>query len=191
MKKILLVLLTIISIQAYSQSMHGLTYSIALPLGETSDFTGNLSWRGFAIDGKYFVNDNMTLGWTTGWHTMYESESGSFTEGTRTLTGTQYRYINVLPIMMTYNFFFNNEGDVQPFLGLSAGTYWIEQKTNMGLFSDVTDHWHFGIAPEVGILFPAGLRANFYATFRYNNAIAADDSINFSFLALNIGFLWY
>jgi outer membrane protein W len=171
--------------------MHGITYSTALGLGETGDYIGRFSWRGFTIDGKYFIDDNITLGWTTGWQTLYEPVSGTFTDGTRTMTGTQYRYLNILPAMMTANYFFNEDGETQPFVGLGLGTYWVEQKTNMGLFSEKEDHWHFGLAPEVGVLFPVNIQANFYITVRYNNAFPAKESITYSYLGLNVGFLWY
>lgn len=191
MRKLLILFLTLITMQAFSQSMHGVTYSTALGVGETGDFIGRLSWRGFTIDGKYFINDNITLGWTTGWQTLYEPVSGSFTDGTQTLTGTQYRYLNMLPAMMTANYFFNEDGETQPFVGLGLGTYWIEQKTNMGLFSDTADHWHFGLTPEVGILFPVNIQSNFYITVRYNNAFPSKESMTYSYLGFNVGFLWY
>ncbi len=191
MKKLLIVFLTFITFQGFSQSMHGVSYSTALGVGETGDYIGRFSWRGFAIDGKYFINDNMTLGWTTGWQTLYEPVSGSFTDGTQTLTGTQYRYLNVFPALMTWNYFFNEDGDVQPFVGLGAGIYWIEQKTNMGLFSDTADHWHFGLTPEIGILFPVNIQSNFYITVRYNNAFPSNESMTYSYLGFNFGFLWY
>lgn len=191
MKKYLPILLLIISGSAFGQGMHGLTYSIAFPVGETSDYINTLSWRGFTIDGKYFITDNMTLGWTTGWQTLYESESGTFVDGTQSSTGTQYRYLNILPILFTYNYFLNENGDIQPFAGLGTGTFWIESKTNMGLFSDTDDNWHFGLVPEVGVLFPVGFRSNFYFSLKYNHAFPSGESINYSYLGLNLGFLWF
>ena len=191
MKRLFIVLFTFITINAIGQSMHGISYNTSLTIGETNDYISRFSWRGFGIDGKYFINDNMTLGWTTGWNTFYEPVSGSFTEGTQTLTGTQYRYINTIPILMTYNFFLNEDGEIQPFFGIAAGTYWIERKTTAGLFSSTKDNWHFGLTPEVGILFPMNLQSNFYVTVRYNNAFPSNDSITYSYLGFNFGFLWY
>jgi outer membrane protein W len=191
MKRILFFLLILFSSNAFSQSMHGISYATALGVGETSDYISRFSWRGFGIDGKYFINDNMTLGWTTGWQTFYEPVSGTFTEGTQTRTGTQYRYINTIPVMLTYNFFFNEDGETQPFVGLGLGTYWLERRTTMGLFASTEDNWHFGLTPEVGILFPVNIQSNFYVTVRYNNAFPSNDSITYSYLGLNLGFLWY
>ncbi|MBS0001423.1 MAG: hypothetical protein KFF73_20725 [Cyclobacteriaceae bacterium] len=191
MKRITTIILILISSSVFSQSMHGLTYSMALPVGETSDFISNVSWRGFTIDGKYFINDRMTLGWTTGWQTMYESESGTFVDGTQSATGIQYRYLNVLPILLTSHYFFHEDGEMQPFLGIGAGTFWIESKANMGLFSDTEDNWHFGLAPEAGILFPVSFQSNLYISLRYSNAFPSNGSITYSYLSLNVGFLWY
>ncbi len=191
MKRFLILLFTLITINVFGQSMHGISYNTSLTLGETNDYISRFSWRGFGLDGKYFINDNMTLGWMTGWNTFYEPVSGTFTEGTQTLTGKQYRYINAIPVLLTYNFFLNEDGEVQPFLGLGLGTYWIERKTTMGLFASTVDNWHFGLTPEVGVLFPINIQSNFYITVRYNNVFPSNDSITYSYLGFNFGFLWY
>jgi hypothetical protein len=191
MKKYLAAHLIFLSCTALGQSMHGLTYSLAFPVGETSDYISTMSWRGFTIDGKYFIQENMTLGWTTGWQTLYESESGTFIDGSQSSTGIQYRYLNVLPIFLTYNYFLKESGEIQPFAGIGAGTNWIERRTNMGLFSSTEDNWHFALAPEVGVLFPAGFHSNFYFSLKYNHAFPSGGSINYAYLGLNIGFLWY
>jgi outer membrane protein W len=171
--------------------MHGINYSLSLPVGETRDYINSFSWRGVNIEGKYFLNDNMTLGWSGGWNVLYKSESGEFTDGTRTRTGTQYRYLNSIPFLLTFDYFLNEDGEIQPYLGVGMGTYWIEQKTTMGLFSSTTDNWHFGLAPEVGVIIPVNIQSNFYVSLRYNNAFAANESINYGYLGFNVGFLWY
>jgi len=190
-KLIILIILVVVGFNANSQSMHGISYSMALPVGETADFISKYQWRGFGLEGKYFVDDNITLGWQTGWNTMYESKSGSFTEGTRTRTGKQYNYLNIFPALFTANYFLFEDGDTQPYFGVGAGTYWIEQRSQMGLFADTNSQWHFGFAPEIGVLIPMNLQSNFYINARYNYALKTGDSMTYSYLTFNVGFLWY
>jgi opacity protein-like surface antigen len=193
MKKILILLVFFfIGINSFSQSMHGLSYSMALPLGKTSDLISKYQWRGFAVDGKYFISDNITLGWQTGWNTFYGEESGTFVEGTRTRTGKQYNWMNIWPALFTANYLFGYDGDVQPYLGVGVGTYWIEQRSQMGLFSTTYSTWNFGLAPEVGVLFPLNLNSNLYLNLKYNYGMnGSSDVDNYSYLTFNVGFLWY
>ena len=193
MKKILiLITFVIVGFNSFGQSMHGISYSMALPVGATSDVIGKYQWRGFALEGKYFLTDQVTIGWHTGWNTMYDSESGSFTEDTQTRTGTQYRYLNIWPALFTFNYLFGSDGDIQPYLGAGLGTYWIEEKTTMGLFGTEYKTWNFGLAPEVGVLFPLNLNSNLYINMKYNYGLnGSSDVENYSYLTFNVGFLWY
>ena len=132
------------------------------------------------------------MGWQSGWNTFYQSETGSFTDETTTRTGTQYNWLNVWPMLVTFDYFFGTDGDTQPYLGLGIGTYWIEQRTQMGLFSDTYDTWNFGIAPEVGVLFPINLYSNFYVNVKYNYGLNGNADVeNYSWMSFNVGFLWY
>jgi hypothetical protein len=193
MKKLILLLLcTVSGFFSYGQSIHGLSYSLALPTGKTGDYIGKLQWRGVTLEGKYFLTNNITLGWQTGWNTMYESETGEFTEGTVTRSGTQYRYLNVWPALFTMDYLFGEDGDIQPYAGVGAGAYWIGQRTLMGLTETKYSTWNFGIAPEIGVLFPVNLNSNFYVNLKYNYGInGSSDVDNYSFLTFNVGFLWY
>lgn len=193
MKKLLvLIALIVFGYNTYSQSMHGLSYSMALPMGETSDIIGKYQWRGVTIEGKYFLNSQVTMGWQSGWNTMYQSETGSFIDETTTRTGTQYSWLNIWPMLLTFDYFFGTDGDTQPYIGAGVGTYWVEQRTQMGLFSDTYSTWNFGIAPEVGVLFPINLYSNFYVNLKYNYGLnGSADVSNYSWMSFNVGFLWY
>ena len=193
MKKILtIIVLMTIGLYSFGQSMYGISYNMALPVGSTSDLIGKYQWRGFSLEGKYFVGDQLTFGWQSGWYTMYDSESGTFTEGSITRTGTQYNWLNIWPILVTCNYFFGTDGDVQPFLGAGIGTYWIEQREQMGLTASVEKTWNFAVAPEIGVLFPINLNSNLYINAKYNYGINGSSNVdNYSYLTFGVGFLWY
>lgn len=191
-KLIILISFLIIGAYSYGQSMYGISYGMALPTGKTSDLVSKYQWRGFAIEGKYFLGDQFTIGWQTGWNTMYDEQTGTFTEGNESRTGTKYAWLNIWPALFTFNYLFGSDGDVQPFLGAGVGTYWIEQRTQMGLFSTTYKTWNFGLAPEVGILFPLNLNSNLYISAKYNYGMnGSSDVDDYSYMTFNVGFLWY
>ena len=72
-----------------------LTYSMGLPVGSTADYISKYSWRGFGIEGRGFVADNITLGGSFNWNVFFEEEiDATYTDGTQSLTGNFYKYIN-------------------------------------------------------------------------------------------------
>lgn len=176
---------------ASAQSMHGMTYNTGLTMGDANDYISAYSWRGVGFEGRYFQNSNLTIGWSFGWNTFYEGLDGSFENGTTTLTGKQYRYINTMPIHITTHYYFGEDGDVQPYIGAGVGTSWIEKRTDMGLYSSNVNKWHFSFAPEVGVIFPASVSSNFYISAKYNYAVKTSETMSYSYLGINVGFLWY
>ena len=57
---------------AMAQSMFSITYDMSLPMGETSDYVGQFSARGFGFEGRSFLSDNTAIGGSFGWHVFYE-----------------------------------------------------------------------------------------------------------------------
>ncbi len=76
MKKILTITACLFfSVAVFGQYKGGLwsyTYDMSFGLGETSDFIGAASFRGFSLAGSGFVTDQISLGGSFGWHTFYE-----------------------------------------------------------------------------------------------------------------------
>lgn len=190
MKYIFIILFSLLSYSGFSQGLFALTYDISVPLGETSDYTGKTSFRGFGMEGKSFISNNVALGGSFAWQTFYESEGvQTITEGTTTVTGTPYKYINSFPFLVTGNYFLNNEDEVRAYFGGGLGMYHIIQRTDMGLYSVEDKNWHFGLAPEVGIIVPVGYSTSYFlVNLKYNYAFKANDSVNHSYLGINVGF---
>jgi hypothetical protein len=51
------------------------------------------------------------------------------------------------------------------------------------------DQWHFGVAPEVGVMTPVQFDFNFVVSGRFHHAFKAGD-FSESYFSLNAGFLW-
>ncbi len=190
MRKLIILIILLCPVTALGQNMYGVTYNMALPLGQTSGFVNSFSARGLGFEAKYMLDDNFIAGFGGGWNVFYEKEEGSFQDGTQTITGTRYKYLNAFPLMITFDYSYILSDLIRPFGGLGFGAYWIEERTELGVYSESTDNWHLGLAPEVGILIPINYTTSIYSTFKYNIALKSGDSMMHQYLGLNIGLLW-
>ena len=187
---IILLLLTA-QIAIGQSSYTSLMYSTGLAVGETNDFIGNYSWRGVAFESNWFVGDQFSLGFYAGWNVFFEKTTGEFREDTRTLSGTQQRYLNMFPILFDTRFHLGEDYATRPYFGLGVGTYRARQRTEMGVFYSENNEWQFGLAPLIGVLLPVGNIA-LNPSIRYNFAFATNNSgsMDRSYLAINVGVAW-
>ena len=174
-----------------AQGRFGLTYNTSLPLGSTADFTSAFSFRGVGLEGRWQMTENgIYLGVNGAWSTFYESEYGTFnTHDTRSTTGTQYRYQNVVPIMVSGYKYFNASETITLYAGLGLGTIYYEQRKDFGLWMVVNDGWQFALAPEIGVLVPAGI-GDILLSVKYNMGFETSSMPAFSSLGINLGFLF-
>jgi len=164
-------------------------WNIGFAMGETADFVSEPSFRGFSIDGRGFVANNLTVGGIVGWNTFYESK-GFVTENignSGVVHGYKRAYVNAMPIMVNTHYYFS-QTTVMPYAGLGLGTMYVEDRDFVGIYYVQNKAWHFALAPEVGIVVPFGngnTGVNFNA--KYNWAAKTKDTPSYSFLTLNIG----
>ena len=193
MKYILIIVTAVlISSASYSQSLYSLNYTMSFGMGETADYISSPSFRGMTFEGRGFVSDQFSLGGLFTWSTFYEKLAGAtVSEGTMTLTGTQYRYINAFPILFQGHWYSNTDQyEPRIYLGAGLGPYKINQRTNLGVYSIEERNWHFGISPEVGLLFPISMDTQLNISVRYHYVFKAKDTIDHSWLGLSLGFAW-
>ncbi len=93
------------------------------------------------------------------WSTFYEKLGGaSYTDGSTTLTGTQYRYINAFPMQVTAHYYTSDDPyETRAYLGGGIGAYKINNRINIGTYAIEDNYWHFGFSPEVGVLIPINM----------------------------------
>ena len=84
---------------------------------------------------------------------------------------------------------------MRAFIGLNAGMYYILQRLDVGVYRLDNDNWHFGMAPEAGIIIPFdGDNTAFYVGARYNYAFDSGTTLGgnennfYSFYEINLGF---
>lgn len=179
----------------------GITYqmsaSSSLPTNSDSDvnFIEDYSFRGFGIDARYVASRDAkySIGFNVGWNVLNEkndfgSERNTISLGNADVTGTQLRYLNTVPLMANASYYFGSRGGIRPYVGLNAGTYYIERRVDIGVVGIVEDNWHFGWAPEVGLVVPLGRpEVALLTTIRYNWAFSAGGTGDQKYWGFNIG----
>jgi hypothetical protein len=177
---------TFVSAQSYTSFQ----YTVGIPFGSLKDHTGVVSGRGVTFEFQKEVAPSVTAGINLAYSVFYErKEYGSYTSGTATLTGVQYRYNNMFP--MVANVHYNiGEGTVMPFLGLGVGTIYDLRNTDMGLYSFEEKNWHFLLSPEAGLIFSVRSDLSIKLNAKYDAAFKTQDTDGFSNLNINFGFVW-
>ena len=194
-KYFILSILLVSGISAMAQDGYtSLHYDVSFGLGNTSDFISKPSFRGVGFDYQKMVSPNIGVGLSIAWHTFYEEKdyaTYSFDDGVTSLSGIQFRYLNALPLHLTTNYYFGEEGDgMRPFLGLGIGTLYSEHKTTMGQWAVTSDAWQFSLQPQVGLLYGFGSDANLFVAGKFNTPFKSDDLDSYPYVSLNVGFAW-
>jgi len=167
-------------------------YTISIATGNTKEFVTKASLRGWTFDYRYHFNDVGSLGASIGWYVFYDKRNyDSYTtrDETMTLSGMQYRYMNSIPMMATFNYFLPT-GNISPFAGLGIGTTYNEEKLVMGRYSLDINTWHFTLAPELGVRMNAVKSVSGYFSARYHNNFETDELRTQSYIGLNFGVMW-
>jgi opacity protein-like surface antigen len=174
---------------AQGQNIYMLEYPIAFGVGDLGDFIDEPSFRGFNFGYRYLVDEEVAIGMDIGWQTFYEDrESATYTDGTQSITGKQYRYMNMFTASAQVDKVFAPGSDLRPFVGIGAGTSYARRTLDMGQWSLEKDPWQFMLQPEAGVsLYLTNgnavlLSANYYWSFETKQLEAQN------FLSLNIGY---
>ena len=167
------------------------TYGVSFPSADTKDFTGGTSWRNFSVDLLTVVNPNTTVGVSFGWNVFDEITPSVSSIGGVDIAGTQFRYVNSLPMLVNVRRFLGARSRARPYIGIGVGPHLMKERVDVGLWSITEDTWRFGVAPEVGLVMPLSSDARAIANVKYNYATSAGDAGRaHSYFGLNLGFAW-
>ena len=183
----------------YKGGIWSYTYDMSFGLGATKDFIEPASFRGMTISGSGFISEKVSLGGQFTWNTFYEktarvSEFDFINEDdervTGALAGTQYRYINSFPLLVTARYWNKNPvfEDFAFFGGLGVGTSIIKRRIEVGIFAIDETKWHFTIAPEVGAAYSLSESLMFFLSAQYFYSFKTSDLPEHSHLTLHVGF---
>jgi hypothetical protein len=163
---------------AGAQVLGGLTYTWANPAGDLSDkFIGNDSWLGVSVEGRRFLNPNVTVGISAGYTAFYESTTEPIYFPGGTVSGEQYRSMNVFPLLITGHLYSKAGGKIQTYIGLGVGVYYMRQLMDVGSGTVETTNWIMGFAPELGFILNKGSEKEIAIFGKYNYPANAGEYI--------------
>jgi len=173
-----------------AQQMYwGMSYGMSTPVSDTKDFTDDTSWRNWGVDLLTIINPNTTVGVSFAWNVFNEiTPTVSSISGVE-IAGTQFRYVNSLPILVNVRRFLGTPGGARPFFGVGLGPHLVKLRVDVGQWTVSEDTWHFGVAPEVGFVVPVGYAVKWFVNAKYDYAAKAADRTR-SYFQINIGVAW-
>ncbi len=195
------ILILIITASVSAQSLGSMTYNMSFPTDKLSDFIDKTSFKGFGIEGRWFQNRNLSFGLSFAW-TVFDQRVGDPIQIVKdgvsaTVSGTQVRVVNSIPILATFHFYTGRRRDgFRVYFGVGAGTYYIMQRLEIGLVAFESNNWHLGVAPEGGVLLSFSREFTMIANVKYNYAFSAGESLGggddntYAYWGLNVGFVW-
>lgn len=172
-------------------SFSSLQYTVAFPTGDLKDFVDKTSWRGVNFDYRKGISDKVSAGFSIGYQLFYEERKNATVEqGTITLHGDQFRYVNSCPVTANLAYNFAPGEAISPYVGLGVGTLFRETELDMGLYMVSDDSWHFALRPEAGVLFEPQPGVGLLLNVKYMNAFKTEDMDAANFISLNLGVAW-
>jgi hypothetical protein len=182
MKKIsvIFILLLLTGSAALAQdNITTVTYQASFSQGDFSDYIDETSWIGWGLEGRRFTSPTspLTVGFSFAWHVFDQKWTGTTELDDGAVTGTQRRWVNSLPFLLTADYYLSRKNAIKPFIGLGAGAYYIVQRFDIGVWTSEKSNWHFGIAPEAGFQLPIGDFEGIVAV-RYHYAFEAGESVS-------------
>ncbi|NTW24946.1 MAG: porin family protein [Lentimicrobium sp.] len=173
-----------------AQSFTSAQYSIGIPFGGLKDHTDQVSFRGFTFEYQREVAENVSVGVNLAYSVFYERKDyDSYTQGNATLTGVQYRYNNMFPMLVNAHYNLGT-GAVIPYAGLGLGTLYNLRNTDMGVYTIEENNWHFLISPELGAMFDISAGTSIKINAKYDMAFKTKDADGLGNLNFNIGLVF-
>ncbi len=180
---------------ASAQVLGGLTYSWSSPVGDLSrDFISNDSWLSFSVEGRRFINPNATIGVSLGYTAFYETTTDAIFFPGGTVSGEQYRSLNVFPLMATGHLYSKAGGRIQTYIGLGVGVFYMKQLMDIGPGTVETTNWIMGFVPELGFILNKGANTEFAIFGKYNYPANAGkflggESASYQYFSVGLSFM--
>jgi hypothetical protein len=91
--------------------------------GDLKEFNESASFRGMSFEYRYMMQPSIGVGLETGYNLFYDRmDYATYTQGTESLSGIQYRYTHAVPVFAAFDYYLKPDTQVNPFVGLGVGT---------------------------------------------------------------------
>lgn len=184
---ILILGLASLLVKAQDETLIIVNYLPAVSLGETADFANNFTPRGVDLEVNKFIAADMSVGFVISWNVFREKIVGeSIDYEDMLVTGTQFRYVNTVPLNVNFKKYYLGNGTT-PYFGLGLGTSYAKQENDIGVFTLSEDKWLFNLAPEIGLLYDISRSNVLSLKVKYNYSPKAGDFPSVSYVSFGIG----
>lgn len=195
MKKTILFILVIgLAIPGIVKAQSGYTsfqYQVGFSVGDLGDYIGKASFRGAVFDYQKNLSSSMSVGLELAWSTFYEKkEYDTYTVEPYSLSGIQYRYSNMFPMLLTAEYYLMEGGTIEPYVNLGIGTMYTIRDTDMGIWRLQEKAWQFGLKPEIGVIYDVGANSSVKLEAKYYMGIGGSKLETQSFFAISAGMVF-
>ncbi len=196
MKKIIFLMIfgfLLMTAKSYGQqdSYMSVQYSVSFGTGDMGDYISKTSWRGMLIEYRGYVSSKIFVGMDAGWNVFYENKDyDTYTQGTESLSGIQYRYQNQVPLLATLDYLIVTDKALKPYVGLGIGTMYSERSTDMNLYRYELNSWQFALKGEVGLLYEINYSSAVKLAVKYYNGFKTNSLGNQGYVSVNLGMAW-
>jgi hypothetical protein len=176
----------------FGQNSFFMSYSVSFPMGDLYDYNSKTSFRGTNIEFLHEAKPHLAIGIETGWNVFYEhADKMDYKDGTATISGVQFRYTNMVPILAETKYFPSmNSKTMDSYIGVGVGTLYVNRSTDFGLYRIITNTWQFCWRPEAGLVFHMQPGVKAFLGVKYYAALHSSDLDGQSFLSANVGFVF-
>jgi outer membrane protein len=181
-------LISVTSVFSQQGSHASIQYDMSFGMGDLGDYISNPSFRGTSFQYRYAVTDHLLIGFDAGWNVFYEKkEYDTYTSGTQTLSGVQYRYQNQVPLLVSIDYLLLSDKTLQPYIGLGIGTLYSERILDMGMYRWEENPWHFALKPEFGLMYEMSPGTAFKLGLKYYTGFKAGELDTQGYLTISAG----
>lgn len=172
-------------------TMLSTAYSVAVPMGDLSDFAGGPSFRGFDLSLLFPLYRGLFVGPAFGFNLLSDRKAReSYQLSSATITGKLYRYVHYWSFALATRYvFLQPQQPVRPYAGLRLGVAALDLTSLVVDLSSQDSPTGFLLTPEVGVQVRlADMLHGFLAyQFNFSTASSADfDLLSFSAIQLGL-----
>lgn len=178
------VLLVVLGSFGFGQNYLGFfNYQSSFPQENTKDLIDKTSWLGFGVDARKFLTPSFSLG--------VSLQRNIFREEHQNESAIAYnKELNAYPLLLTAHIYLRKNETLIPYLGIGAGAYRIHFRRDTSLNVIKDGNWHFGYAPELGVVAKLSNYLGILFSVKYNYAYKSREADARSYWTFVFGFGW-
>ena len=151
-------------------SYYTFSWNTTFTMGDFNKWVGNASPAGADFGGRYFLANNLALGFDLGWQRVSQSYGYQTFYGNdgAAITATNYRFTWMVPFQAVVAYHFGPAKLVSPYVSLGIGGDYMEHHLLVQEYDMYKVRWDFSLTPEVGALVKFGNFAHWGAIVALN-----------------------